>query len=304
MLAVSPARLRAVAARTFIAGAMAVLAAACVETPSATLPPTTVPKSEPEPLPVAAVESTQAPAPIETATPIPVAPSPPPALPGPAADTRLAGQTRYIANTEGIGVKIRSACDDQTGTGGWPEGARVTVEFARADCPDWMLVARADHGLSWIRVDYLSDHAPPPVPLAAASPPTVSAVQAPPIAASPSTASAAQAPTVVARPAVQASPRATIGRLTPIAAAPSPSPPPAAFGTLCNDGWVSPSTGSGTCSSHGGIADGTPPGGSGQSCYGCISPSTGRPQTVYVPGYTRKDGTNVSPHYRSAPRRR
>jgi hypothetical protein len=119
----------------------------------------------------------------------------------------------------------------------------------------------------------------------------------------------------VVRPAVQANPPATIGVVAPIAAGPSPTPAPGVYGTLCNDGWVSPSTGSGTCSNHGGIADGTPPrnsgqssstssSGSGESCYGCISPNTGRPQTVYVPGYTRKDGTYVQPHYRSAPRRR
>ena len=87
-----------------------------------------------------------------------------------------------------------------------------------------------------------------------------------------------------------------------------------AGGTLCNDGWVSPSTGSGTCSSHGGIADGNgrPSSSSSsawtsssvRSCYGCISPTTGRPQTVRMDGYTRRYVTYVQPHYRSATRRR
>jgi cell division septation protein DedD len=40
------------------------------------------------------------------------------------------------------------------------------------------------------------------------------------------------------------------------------------------------------------------------SCYGDISPSTGRPKTVHVQGYYRKDGTYVRGHYRSSPRRR
>lgn len=40
------------------------------------------------------------------------------------------------------------------------------------------------------------------------------------------------------------------------------------------------------------------------SCYGEISEKTGRPKTVAVKGYTRKDGTYVKPHYRSAPRRK
>jgi len=104
---------------------------------------------------------------------------------------------------------------------------------------------------------------------------------------------------------------------TPVAsAAPSTqTSPPVAWGTLCNDGWVSPSAGSGTCSSHGGIANGnsrtsssssstSSSSSSAPSCFGCISPTTGRPQTVRVDGYTRRDGTYVQPHYRSAPRRR
>jgi len=39
------------------------------------------------------------------------------------------------------------------------------------------------------------------------------------------------------------------------------------------------------------------------SCYGDISGRTGRPKTVHVHGYYRKDGTYVRGHYRSAPRR-
>jgi len=38
------------------------------------------------------------------------------------------------------------------------------------------------------------------------------------------------------------------------------------------------------------------------SYYGEISPATGRPKTVYVRGYYRKDGTYVRSHYRSRPR--
>ena len=37
--------------------------------------------------------------------------------------------------------------------------------------------------------------------------------------------------------------------------------------------------------------------------YGQISETTGRPKTVYVKGYYRKDGTYVRSHYRSPPRR-
>lgn len=40
------------------------------------------------------------------------------------------------------------------------------------------------------------------------------------------------------------------------------------------------------------------------SCYGDTSAATGRPKTVSVGGYFRKDGTYVRGHYRSAPRRK
>ena len=40
------------------------------------------------------------------------------------------------------------------------------------------------------------------------------------------------------------------------------------------------------------------------SCYGDISEGTGRPKTVEVQGYYRKDGTYVRGHYRSPPRKR
>ena len=39
------------------------------------------------------------------------------------------------------------------------------------------------------------------------------------------------------------------------------------------------------------------------SCYGDISAATGRPKTVNVQGYYRKDGTYLRGYYRSAPRR-
>jgi hypothetical protein len=45
-----------------------------------------------------------------------------------------------------------------------------------------------------------------------------------------------------------------------------------------------------------------PVAGSG-SYYGEISENTGRPKTVYVHPYYRKDGTYVRSHYRSSPRR-
>jgi hypothetical protein len=86
-------------------------------------------------------------------------------------------------------------------------------------------------------------------------------------------------------------------------------------GAICFDGWRSYSTGSGTCSWHGGVYKWL-----GYSkttwvkktvpiipkvpivtgnCYGCISSITGRPRTNYVSGYTRSNGTYVNSYWRS-----
>jgi len=46
-----------------------------------------------------------------------------------------------------------------------------------------------------------------------------------------------------------------------------------------------------------------PPIAENDSYYGQISDNTGRPKTVYVKGYYRKDGTYVRSHYRSPPRK-
>jgi hypothetical protein len=64
--------------------------------------------------------------------------------------------------------------------------------------------------------------------------------------------------------------------------------------TLCNDGTYSSSTGSGTCSGHGGIASATP---SAQSTPAPMATSSGTKQ-CYVSGYTRKNGTVVKGYYR------
>jgi hypothetical protein len=128
------------------------------------------------------------------------------APPTPAPDTRLAGQVRYIANTEGQGVKLRTACDDQAGSVGWPEGTSVTVVYARADCPDWLLVKRSEDDGSWVRVAYLSEAAPTAVPVAPA-PPTATTVQSTAVAAAAST--AASAPAKLTTPPKPAAPTAT-----------------------------------------------------------------------------------------------
>ena len=64
------------------------------------------------------------------------------------------------------------------------------------------------------------------------------------------------------------------------------------------------STSTGSGSTPGGTSGSTDPAcAENGSCYGDISERTGRPKTVQVQGYYRKDGTYVRGHYRSAPRR-
>lgn len=82
---------------------------------------------------------------------------------------------------------------------------------------------------------------------------------------------------------------------------------------MCNDGSLSYSTtNQGTCSSHGGVSawlNGTPSVRENSAPSYSTPPSSSndyeyRPKTVQVRGYTRKDGTYVAPHTRSAPRKR
>lgn len=76
----------------------------------------------------------------------------------------VALRTRYVANTDGDGVSVRSACRDsaRTGAPGWPESAVVRVEYlGTGECTGWVL-ARLDTGnaASWIRDRYLSETEP------------------------------------------------------------------------------------------------------------------------------------------------
>src|SRR5215212_7260760 len=80
--------------------------AACTGPPRTAVTATAAPRTA-APVAVATTAPASAPAPTE--------PSPPrtPTPPDTAIDRRLAGQTRYIANTDGIGVKARTTCDDR-----------------------------------------------------------------------------------------------------------------------------------------------------------------------------------------------
>src|SRR5947207_1310288 len=113
--------------RSLVAASHVLLVVACTSSPSPRATATPLPATTPTTVAVATSAPIPTPAPAQ---PTPVV-SPTPA--GPSTDTTLAGQTRYIAKTDGIGIKVRAACDDRTGSGGWPEGDRVVVEYARSD---------------------------------------------------------------------------------------------------------------------------------------------------------------------------
>jgi len=151
--------------------------------------PVTVPPTETASPPTAVVQA--APADLQA----------PPAVPtqtAPTSDTTLAGQVRYIANTDGIGVRLRTVCDDQTGSPGWPEGSGVTIDYARSDCPGWFSVKNPTSGVtSWVREGYLSATAPPaPTPI----PATLAPAQPTSAPTPPPTATPAQRPAAVVAP--------------------------------------------------------------------------------------------------------
>ncbi len=69
-------------------------------------------------------------------------------------------RTRYVANTGGVGVSVRSACRDsaRTGARAWAEGVVVQVEYlGTGGCNGWALARLGSGGAtSWIRDRYLS----------------------------------------------------------------------------------------------------------------------------------------------------
>jgi hypothetical protein len=83
-------------------------------------------------------------------------------------------------------------------------------------------------------------------------------------------------------------------------------------GAICRDGWRSRSTGSGTCSWHGGVHKwlgykkttwvtknlSVTPIVFG-NCYGCISSINGLPKNNYVSGYFKSNGTYVNGYWKS-----
>jgi hypothetical protein len=187
--------------------------------------PTAIVRIEPTATQAAPVSS---PTVSSAAVPSPVASQPTP----PGIDGSLAGQVRYISNTDGLGVKVRTTCDDQTGSGGWPEGSAVTVVYARADCPDWLLLKRSEEDGSWVRVAYLSEVPPAAAPIAAVNPtqpPAPTATTVPPSATSiaapkqPPTSTTAPPPAAVAKPTPPtATPRPPTSTT---ASVPAPRPP-------------------------------------------------------------------------------
>ena len=103
----------------------------------------------------------------------------PEASPTPASVVSVVATTRFIANTGGTGVSLRSECENAARTGGaWPEGQQVTVVGAGTNaCTGWVL-ARLGNTESWVRASYVSESKPEP----AAGPPPAPVTPTPPIA--------------------------------------------------------------------------------------------------------------------------
>ncbi len=126
-----------------------------------------------------------------------------PARPAPVAVPT--GQARYVAGTDGTGVRVRSDCkDDAAGTGGLGEGTRVTVEAGRQDCAGWLQV-RSPDGTSWVKEQYLSASTPTPTPTPVPVTPTSTPTPEPPTATpGPELPTATPAPVATATPAAPA----------------------------------------------------------------------------------------------------
>jgi len=69
--------------------------------------------------------------------------------------------TRYIANTGGVGVSHRSACQtDARIDGVWPEGTKLQIVLdSETDCDDWSLLTDGDI-TSWVADKFLSSTPP------------------------------------------------------------------------------------------------------------------------------------------------
>jgi hypothetical protein len=96
------------------------------------------------------------PPPSETASTVAEA-STPTASAAPSSTPTPTGQSLVVTTETGLGVALRSDCDDAARTGqGWPEGQQtLLVEPGSDRCDGWSLV-EADGLQSWVRNEYLS----------------------------------------------------------------------------------------------------------------------------------------------------
>lgn len=102
---------------------------------------------------------------VATATPSP-SPSPTP-TPSPTPEPEPVVRSLVIANTGGIGVRLRDGCNDENRIdGGLPEGAPVIlVAEGIGECSDWQIVGFGEGGrTTWVREEYLSIATATPTP--------------------------------------------------------------------------------------------------------------------------------------------
>ncbi len=96
------------------------------------------------------------------AVPTPAAVAPVPAATSDPLDRSAAGQTRFVANTEGQGTRVRAECSAESQqVGAWPDGTSLTIEYTKADCKEWLMVRKSPNEAGWVRAEYLSTTAPP-----------------------------------------------------------------------------------------------------------------------------------------------
>lgn len=100
-----------------------------------------------------------------TASPAPTVTQSPSPQPDPTSVPVSPPQVRFIANTGGVGVSVRTGCrSEDRADGSWPEAAEVLVrEAGIGPCEAWSIATFAGV-TSWVSNQYLSVNKPAPPP--------------------------------------------------------------------------------------------------------------------------------------------
>lgn len=230
--------------------------------------------------------------PASTATAVPATSAPVPTAQ--ATPTSAIGDdpTLLVQGTNGHGVAVRDEPEGKR-IATVDEGQRVAdlIEQQEVRGREWRKVRAANGTVGWAAIEYLADGDGPlwtPPVYVAEETPDKTPIPVDPLPLLPPAMVTAPAP-----PTAQVRPPALLPRLS---ATPLPTRAPV-VASICRNGGFSYDPGPGACADRGGVIASSASGSS-------ASTSSGRRKTVSVRGYTRRDGTYVRPHTRSAPRRR